>query len=167
MLRDVIGMKAGNYFRVGFHVSHYIEADIPTWIGCLYNTGAFQSIDVTPEDKYTEFYLTFKGQTSMDFSAPQDVGGFILQTIQACSGVDTMGYTGMDQVVVDAPPGFQQPYQGVPQGGDPNAPKCDFSKQSLADYLKCATGAGSSTVLLLGIGLGALALFAVGRAAGR
>jgi len=182
----------GSRIRIGFRLLDLYggiadRSGVPDDIeGCLYQTGAFNSVTVQLSESAALDYLLIQGEVATDFAAVEDVASLIAGQVAQClpSG---MSITSSDALAIDfrptgrtdaaaprdthggliCPPGTRAQSvwgglstQCVKIGGQPDgAPsQCDWSKLSIGDYLACQLGVTPTTAILIGILGGVVAL---------
>ena len=84
-------LPAKSWIAAGFSLSaktqNYSAQDIVDTVeGCLYQTGSFNTVIayLKPEGFFSDAYLTVDAETYHDFAQPDDVSGFIFQTLGYC-----------------------------------------------------------------------------------
>lgn len=180
-------LASGSGIRLGFQLFDLyggiadrsgVQDDIE---GCLYNTGAFDSVSINLTETAATDYLLIQAQTATDFGAVEHAAQLIEGQVRQClpSG---MTITRVDALAIDyrpvnrtdaaaprgaygqtqCPPGTQAApaYLGLstqcqPIGGAPGAAarpgKCNYAQLSIGDYLACQMGVTPTMGLAIGV----------------
>lgn len=186
-LRGVYGLgeplAAGSVIRFGFYITFgnvFRKQDaLDAFEGCLYQTGAFNWVEISIQEGYVSTYFLVRAETSTEFGNSPDVVRLIIGQFLACTGLEVKSQDALaiDYIPPQTPSNYQQPrdthgqqiappgqvYRGSSDGfgAADGSKKSDLSGQSFTDWIASSFGVNKSNALLIaGVGgvLGVLVL---------
>lgn len=148
-LRGLGNVPGGSQIRVGFKYSPRIFRDSSldprtvkqTVEGCLYGTGAFNSVTAEYTKGTLSEYVTIRATTGTDFGSPEDIANLIENRIRECYPDLGVQIDRRDQILVDAVPQGTN-ISTIPVESRPPAPN---QSQPGSDSLLSLVGLGGAS----------------------